>query len=416
MSNVLIVEPVSAGTLLVSAAHRAGHRVTVVSANQGERSLPDSLRDIVDLVLVVNGNDEDKVMETVVRAHEQRPFDAVLPGFEYYVPLVARIAARLGLPALSEEAALRLRHKHLMREALGRAGVLIPRFRLIDTSRSPSETEAAIDAATAHVGFPCVVKPVDLAGSVLVRKASTVAEVRDAVTRIASCPVADLDRSPQPFALIEEYIGGPEYSVEGYVSADGPSIVSVTRKRLGAEPHFVETGHVVSAADTAEPGPGLVEYVMESVRVLGLDKGVFHAEVRSGPNGPVLMEVGARLPGDQICRLLELAVGVDLPATFVACMLGRPPEPFAQPADRSRAAGIRFIVRPGLRHYTDVHGLDDVRGMPGYVSSTLLHGPGDDIPEAADFSGRLGWVIFAAPDSNALEEILDEADGRVGFA
>ena len=415
MSHVLIVEPVSAGTLLVSAAHKAGHRVTVVSANQGERSLPDSVRDLVDTVLVVDGNDEDKVMEIVLRAHEQEPFDAVLPGFEYYVPLVARLAARLGLPALSQEAALRLRHKHLMRETLGRAGVRIPRFRLIDTNLPPSGIEAAIDAATAHVGFPCVVKPVDLAGSVMVRKATTVAEVRAAVTRIASSPVADLDRAPQPLALIEEYIGGPEFSVEGYVSSDGPSIVSVTRKRLGPEPHFVETGHVVCAAATAEPGPGLLAYVRETVEVLGLDTGVFHAEVRVGTNGPVLMEVGARLPGDQICTLLDLAAGVDLPAVFVACMLGRPPEPFTQPSDRSRAAGIRFIVRPGLRRYTEVRGLDEVRGMPEYVSSALLYGPGDDIPEAADFSGRLGWAVFVAPDVDTLEAALDEADERVRF-
>lgn len=421
MSHVLIIEPVSSGTLLVSAAHAAGHRVTVVSAGQGDRCLPDRLRARVDAVLTVDSNDEDKVLDAVVRAHEQQPFDAVLPGFEYYVPLVARLAARLGLPGLAEEAALRLRYKNLMREALDRAGVRVPRFRAVDVSRAPDDRAAAVDAAVAHVGLPCVVKPVDLAGSVLVRKAATVAEVREAVARIADSTVTDLDRGPQPLALVEEYVPGPEYSLEGYLTPAGPSIAGVTRKRLGPEPHFVETGHVVTAAGAGGADADLIGYVTEAVRALGLDTGVFHAEVRKGPHGPVLMEVGARLPGDQICTLLELAIGLDLPAAFVACMLGRPPRPPApaadgtHPADGSRAAGIRFLVRPGLTRFTEVRGLAEAQGIEGYVDSHLVYGPGQDVPEAADFSGRLGWFIFTAPDEHTLQAALDEADGRMRF-
>ncbi|WP_255949514.1 ATP-grasp domain-containing protein [Streptomyces odontomachi] len=421
MSHVLIIEPVSSGTLLISAAHAAGHQVSVVSAGQGDRCLSDAFRDLVDTVITVDSNDEDKVLDAVVRAHERQPFDAILPGFEYYVPLVARLAARLGLPGLTEAAALRLRYKNLMREALDRAGVRVPRFRAVDVSRAPDDLAADVDAATAHVGLPCVVKPVDLAGSVLVRKAATVAEVRDAVARIAECGIADLDRGPRPLALIEEYVQGPEYSLEGYLTADGPSIAGVTRKRLGPEPHFVETGHLVTAAGTGGPDADLVAYVTEAVRVLGLDTGVFHAEVRRGPHGPVLMEVGARLPGDQICTLLQLAIGLDLPAAFVTCMLGRPPRPLAPAgdgshlADGTRAAGIRFLVRPGLTRFTEVQGLDKARDITGYVNSALVYGPGQDIPEAADFNGRLGWFIFTAPDAPALEAALDEADERMRF-
>ncbi|WP_162794778.1 ATP-grasp domain-containing protein [Nonomuraea lactucae] len=420
MSHVLIIEPVSAGALLIDSARKAGHRVTVVTAHRDERFLTEAERSLVDELLLVDENDEENdeesVLAAVLRSHRQLPFDAVIPGFEFFVPLAARIAAELGLPGLQEDSALRLRYKHLMRESLRRAGIRVPRFIVVETSTDLPRLRADAETAAREVALPCVVKPVDLSGSVLVRKASSVAEVRAAVEAIADTTADTLGRPSQRPALVEEYIDGPEYSVEGYISTEGPSIVSVTRKRLGQAPHFVETGHIVQTAASMGHHPDLTGYVEDIIRVLGLRLGVFHAEVRIDARGPVLMEVGARLPGDNICTLLRLAFGVDLPRVFVDCLTGKPPAPYQAAPEPAMAAGVRFVVRPGLTRYTEVRGLDQARRLMGYSSSALLYEPGEAIPQATDSIGRLGWFIFVAPDVEALERTLDTADRLVEFA
>ncbi|MFD8368988.1 ATP-grasp domain-containing protein [Streptomyces hygroscopicus] len=413
MSHVLVLSPASSGDLLASAAKAAGHHVTVALPPhpQGRPSPSEAL---ADAVLRVDPRDDDALLAAVLPLHRERPVDAVVPGFEYDVPAAAMLARRLGLPGLPVGAARRLRYKHLMREALDRAGVTSAAHRVVDTSRDDWRTE--VESAVRELSPPCVVKPVNLGGSVLVRLARSVDDAMAAVAAIAAASPDAFGLTPLPLALIEEYVEGPEYSVEGYLTPQGPSIVSVTRKLLGPEPYFVERGHVVGAVPDAALDAAVGAYTERVISALGLTTGVFHGEVRITGRGPVLMEMGARLPGDRICKLISLAHGVDLAQVFVDCLLGETVAPHPVDAAPRRAAGIRFLLRPGLGTYTAVTGLDDARGLDGHVESALAHAPGTPIPQASDFSARLGWFIFTAPDSHALEAVLDKADHMVVFS
>ncbi|MFJ8113201.1 ATP-grasp domain-containing protein [Streptomyces sp. NPDC096132] len=413
MSHVLILGPASSGDLLVARAKQAGHHVTVALA-PSRKGPPTLAERLADDVMHVDLLDATELSAAVGRLQGTRPVDAVVPGFEYFVPAAALLAAELGLPGLPTDAARRLRYKHLMRFALDRAGVRSAAHRVVATDRG--DWQPTVAQAVEELSLPCVVKPVDLGGSVMVRLARSLDEAVAAVAEIADAGPDAFGLTPMPLALIEEFVEGPEYSVEGHISAEGPSIVSVTRKLLGGEPYFVERGHVVDPGCDPALRVSVSAYTEQVIAALGLTTGVFHGEVRITAEGPVLMEMGARLPGDHICELIELAHGVDLAAVFVDAMLGRTPAPYIPTADATRAAGIRFLLRPGLAGYTIITGLDEARGLDGYVDSALSYAPGEPIPQAADFSGRLGWFTFTAPDSLGLESVLDKADHMVRFA
>ncbi|MFF4097631.1 ATP-grasp domain-containing protein [Streptomyces sp. NPDC001834] len=413
MSHVLILGPASAGNLLVTHAKEAGHHVTVALAPSQEQR-PNLAEHLADDVLSVNPLDHEALAAAVDRLHQQRPVDAVVPGFEYSVPSAAILAARLGLPGLPVDAANKLRHKHLMRDALDRAGIRSARHRVVHTDRP--DWRSVVETAVGDLPLPCVVKPVDLGGSVMVRLAHTMEEAVLAVGDIANAGPDAYGLTPRPLALIEEFITGPEFSVEGYIAPDGPSIVSITRKLLGDEPYFVERGHVVELLQDTTLGASIRTYTANVIKALGLTTGVFHGEVRITAQGPVLMEMGARLPGDHICELIELALGVDLAAVFVDALLGRETPAYRPDPASARAAGIRFLLRPGLAGYSTVTGFDEAQALDGHVDSALAYAPGQPVPSAADFSGRLGWFIFTATDALALEAALDKADQMVEFA
>jgi len=106
--------------------------------------------------------------------------------------------------------------------------------------------------------------------------------------------------------------------------------------RSATRPYFEEVGHIVDAADPLLADPGLAAVLAAAHRALGFTDGITHAEFKLTGDGPVVIEVNARLGGDLIPYLGMRASGIDpgLAAAAVAC--GQRPQ--LRP-DRSRSPG-----------------------------------------------------------------------------
>jgi len=407
MPRIGIVEPVSSGLALVDAAVARGCDAVVFTAGTGDRALPRAYRDRVAALVAVDTNDEGALARAVADRHRSASLDALLPGFEYYVPSVARIAASVGLPGLPVDRVDAVRDKYAMRRRLEAAGLAVPRYAAVATA-------AELERAAREVGFPAVLKPSDASGSLHVTRVDTLEEARRAFEAATRDTRDDLDRRPGTRLQLESYIDGPEVSVEGYIGPDGrPVVVSITEKSLGPPPYFVETGHLVEADLPPSVRAAVGDTMTGAAAALGLTLGPFHGEMRLAGTGPVVIEIAARLGGDRICDLVRLAKGIDLPAIAIDCHRGAPPaEP---PAAHAGHAGIRFFLRPGLASYARADGLDRLAAMPGYVEHGLTLGPGEPIPAATDFRARVGHAIFRADDHESLAERLAAADRRVDF-
>ncbi|QXJ21628.1 ATP-grasp domain-containing protein [Actinomadura graeca] len=398
--RILIVEPVSSGTRLVEDCRALGAQVVVASADSGDRLLSDGLRDLADQVLVVETNDEEALVRAVDRA---LPLDAVLPGVELGIPAAARVGHRLGVTSLSPETAAWVRNKALMRSRAAAMGVRVPRFA---EARSVDELEKA----AAEVGFPCVLKPVDSSGSVHVSRADDLSELRWSYLRMEHDRRLDLGRTAGSHVVVEEYVCGPEYSADGYVLDGRVSLCSLTRKFLGPEPYFVELGHIVSSENASPEVIDQVErYVRQVLEALQISFGPFHCELRLSADGPILIEIGARLPGDRITDLIEMATGVSLSRVMVACYLGLPPESAdAFGTAQAKCAGIRFFDANGKRSFTRLEGWAELGARPDVVETGLSFRPGDDIPSLEDFRGRIGYAIFTADSARQAERTWRE--------
>ncbi|GAA4237785.1 ATP-grasp domain-containing protein [Actinomadura meridiana] len=401
--RILIVEPVSSGTRLVEDCRALGAQVVVASADSGDRLLSDRLRDLADQVLTVETNDGEALARAIGRV---LPLDAVLPGVELSVPSAAHVGHLLGLTSLSPDTAAWVRNKALMRSRAASMGVRVPRF---VEARSVDEAEKA----ASEVGFPCVLKPVDSSGSVHVSRADDLSELRSAYLRMEDDRRLDLGRTAGSHVLVEEYVQGPEYSADGYVQDGRVSVCSLTRKLLGPEPYFVELGHIVSPENAS---PEIIDQVEQYVRhvlaALQISFGPFHCELRISADGPILIEIGARLPGDRITDLIELATGVSLSRVMVAAYLGLPPESAeAFGTAQAKCAGIRFFDASEKRSFTKLEGWTDLTARPDVIETGLNFHPGDDIPSLEDFRGRIGYAIFTADSVQQAEQTwLDLGD------
>nr|WP_281292642.1 ATP-grasp domain-containing protein [Kitasatospora viridis] len=387
----------------MGAARGLGFETVVASYDADDRTLPDRVRQEAGELLVVDTNDEEALYRAAASAHGADPFAGVLAGFEFYVPVAARLAARLGLPGLPADSVEGVRDKAVMRAATAAAGLRVPRFAEVSD-------EAELASAATRVGFPCVLKPVDSAGSVHVSRADDAHQLLVAYRALADDRRPDMGRLTDGRALVEEYLDGPELSVEGCVGADGRVVVvALTHKVLGPEPSFVEIGHVVQADLPPATRRAVEDYVREVLGALRVTVGPFHCELRLVADEPVLIELAARLGGDRIPDLVEVATGVRLPELAVAAHTGLGVEALPSRAPQAKYAGIRFLTAPGESGRRTVEGLDRIAALPGVLETELTFDADTPLPGDQDYRSRVGHVLYTA---DSYQDALD-LGGRI---
>jgi hypothetical protein len=320
---------------------------------------------------------------------------------EFSLVATAEVAEALELPHMAAAAARICRDKYATRTRLAAAGLPAIWHRLVQ------DVEAAVTAAH-ECGYPVVVKPRSLGGSLGVVLAHDAPSVREAYRVAVDAGLPGVEHSDG--VLIEEFLDGPEISVDSAVVAGVPEMVFVARKRLGFDPCFEEVGHLVGPWQRetwANEVAGLVRAVHEAA---GVDRGVTHAEVRLTPSGPRLVELNGRLGGDLIPYLGTLATGVDL--SMAAAAIAFDERPDLTPAQQ-RWAEIRFVYPPHDGHLERVD-LAGAAAVPGIMMAAPLAEQGQELllPPRA-LTPRSAALIAVSDEQAGCARALDQAEDQV---
>lgn len=279
-------------------------------------------------------HEETAVAAAVLQIARERGVAGVMTYLEPHIPLAARLAEDLGLPNAGADAMRACRDKALTRRLLAQHRVPSARSHLVH------DEQAAVECA-ALLGYPVVVKPRAMAGSAGVVRADRDDDVRRAFETAGGATLHDLDVYAEPGTLVEEYLSGPEISVECLVLAEHDvRIVAVTRKQLGPEPRFLESGHCVFADDVLLRDPVIVDVARRAVQAVGVALGAVHVEMRLTSRGPAVVEINGRLGGDQIPLLVQLATGVSMARAAAELALGRTPDLVWT---RHQCAAVQFL-------------------------------------------------------------------------
>ncbi|WP_329792116.1 ATP-grasp domain-containing protein [Lentzea sp. DG1S-22] len=391
MAHLLMIESwVGAmSSLLPRAINESGHRFTFMTRDLHHylRSAPAHPHPLLaaDNVLTADTNDVPALLDHVERLHAVLRFDGVISSCDYYLPATARVAAHLGLPGPDPEAVERACRKDLTRTTLSAAGVPGPRFALADDW-------PALAKAAAELGYPLVVKPVDLCAGMYVRKVTGESELREAFAAMEAFPVNARNQPRVRTVLVEELLTGPEVSVET-ITVDGTThVVGVTDKSVAGDPWFVESGHMFPAD---LPTRDAETVAVAAVEALGLERGVAHTEVKLTPDGPKLVEVNPRPAGNQITELVRRVTGIDLPAVYAQLAVGERPDP--RPADTGvRSAAISFLLPPRSGLVSAVRGAEVLDAAPEVVDWTVK-GPGHRAGDPTSNNSYLGHVVVTDP-------------------
>jgi hypothetical protein len=332
----------------------------------------------------------------------------VLTGFERYVYAGFALARRLRVapwPGAGEDFAPS--DKYRQRTALRRGAPRLPQ---------PGFASLRADSASGAEGlsFPLVVKPVDGGGGLGVTLAGDAGELEKAVLLIREA--SNYGGGSFAGVIAEEFVDGPESSLQGVAHDGRPLLLSVCDKltaREDATPAsgvrgFREIGHVARHGDTA--GDALLGLARSCIDALGYREGPFHIDVIHGASGPVVLETGFRLSGAGLAPLIEQATGADWADLAFRAHLGEQ-VPERLPASGTVAGQVSVTTDAELaaaeRLAAAEEGVTLTRATPP-ADPAALH-PGDRALLAADLerhTGSLGRVVVVGDRAERVRALL----------
>jgi biotin carboxylase len=340
---------------------------------------------LVDRFEQVSAMDADGISEL---ARRQRAGGVISPGTDGPVRVAADVAAALGLPhPIDPAAAARATDKREQRRAFARAGVPQPAF---------SEDGTGLPA-----GACVVVKPAAAQG----QRGLAIVEPGGDVAAVAELAARD---SRDGRALCEEFIEGPELTVNAFIEA-GRFVPLTVTDRERALAFGVATAHLYPSRHAIADVVAVAE---AACRALALAGGPTYTQVLLSADGPRVLEVAARLGGGHDGELCAAALGVDLSAAAVRAALGQSPGPL-EPV-RERAAVVRFLIAPPGR-LVRVEGLEEARALPGVELAYSYRAPGALIEPLLRGPDRAGFVLATGATRAEAEAAARSAEAAIRF-
>lgn len=315
--------------------------------------------------------------------------DAVLAAAEKYHPDgimtlatdmpmrgVAKTSDKLHLHSINYVTALKATDKSLMIKAFKQFDVPSPWYFDISSYED-------LKALEGKVSFPCIIKPTDNAGSHGVAKVNDFKELLDNYEYAHSC-------SRHGEVIVEEYLDGPEVSVEVMVVNGVVHILQITDKITTEAPHFVEMGHTQPTSLSEETQDKIRQVATNACLAIGVDKGPAHVEMKITKQGPKMIELGARMGGDNITtHLVPLSTGIDMVGSTIKVALGE--EPDITPTLHCGSA-IRYFKVP-FGTIKAIENVEAAKQIPGIKQITFTKEIGAESTPIQCSNDRIGFVI-----------------------
>ncbi|GHB51735.1 hypothetical protein GCM10010347_21930 [Streptomyces cirratus] len=405
--RVLFVESNTTGTGMIALSRARELGLTPVLLTGGPERYAGLAETGAEVVVCDTGSPAE-LRAVISGRYPREELAGITTTSDFYVPAVAGLTDWLGLAGNTAEAVAACRNKATMRGVLRDAGVTQPRFAILTDL-------ADVAGAVGAVGLPCVVKPADDSGSNGVLLCSTVEAVAAHAERVLAVTTNARGLPTARTVLLEEYLDGPEYSVEMFSHDGVATCVGITAKQVTAGPHFVETGHLFPAPLTGPVAGAIAETVSGALKAIGWELGPTHTEVKLTERGAAVIEVNPRLAGGMIPEAVRQATGTDLLEQQLRAATGMPLD---LTASHSASAGIRFLLPEGAGTLRGVDGVDAARAVDGVTSVAVTAAAGALVRPVENAYDRIGHVIATGPDAAAVTRSLDAALGelRIGIA
>ncbi|WP_296056359.1 ATP-grasp domain-containing protein [uncultured Holdemanella sp.] len=327
-------------------------------------------------------------IQAVISAAKRHRIDGIMTlATDMPMRTVAAVAKEMNLIGIDEETALKATNKAEMRKALQVNNVPIPKFYVVSNKDEYKDV-------VKQFNVPFIVKPADSSGS------RGIFEVKDIHNEDL---IVEAYEYCHPFSrvgdvVVEEYMEGPEVSVETLTVNGECHVIQITDKLTTGAPHYVEMGHSQPTMLSKEIAEQISKVAKAANKAIGIKNGPSHTEIIVTKQGPKIVELGARLGGDNITtHLVPLSTGVDMVECCIKIALGEIPDIKKK---WNKGSAIRYFEQhAGV--IDSIEGVDKAEEIDGVQQISIVHGVGEEVTEINSSGERMGFVIAQDVDVDA---------------
>ena len=282
-------------------------------------------------------------------------------------------------------------------------------FKVADSSITPKYTlvkdftDKELDRVIEKIGFPLIIKPTNLAQSLLVNvchhKEELQKVVKDAFRSIEKI-YAENGRTETPHILAEQYMEGLQYSIDAYVSARGrvqccPLVRVKTGHEFGRDDFFgylQSTPTALSAATVKKAE----DVVRRGVHALGLRNTTVHVELMRIDNTWKIIEIGARIGGFRP-QLHRLSCDINHGMNDILVRMGR--QPVVPRRCRRFSAAMKYYAKEEGQ-IVSIMGLKKIEKLSSFHHLEMRKKRGDKSVFAKNGGGAI-FVLYLVNDSRS---------------
>ncbi len=265
---------------------------------------------------------------------------------------------------------------------------ITPQFTLVKEN-SKEERERIVT----KIGFPMVIKPTNMAGSLLVSICYHEEELekvlRNTFRRLKKA-YRDDKRLEKPQVIAEQFMDGELYSIDSYVDSRGvvqhcPLVKQVTGKKIGHDDFFnylqiTPTGLKPATVERAERA------AEDAIHAIGLRSSIAHTELMKLDDEWKVVEIGARMGG---FRHLLHTLSCDINHTMNDILIRIPAKLTVPKKCHGFACAMKwFAMKEG--HITEMKGIKKIEQLESFHSITTNKKIGD----RAVFARNGGRSVF----------------------
>ena len=346
---------------------------------------------IADKVYKIDVRDKIAILDIAKKEH----ISAIITDqLDISVPTVAFVAEQLDLPGIGYNCALKFQDKFLMKKISSTIkGVSTAQYSLATNKYEATEIAK-------NFGYPVVIKPINSDGSRGVFKVFNEKDLLDKITYTFA-------ESVNNTILVEEYIFGEEYVVDGFTSNYRyRSLVIGKSSFFNFEDICLQNSRIFKDATSANKlEKRILDIDKLIVEKFGLKFGITHSEYFYNCNTDkiYLNEIAARGGGIFISsELIPLACGVVVNRHYVDCALGLKND-FVIELQKGYSGYLSFLLNKGT--IVDINGIDEIKKMNGvykFIDDKIFIG--NKTGNIKDKSSRLGPFLL---HTNNEEDFYD---------
>lgn len=316
--------------------------------------------------------------EAVIDFIKENDIDAVYStGSDLAMPQASAISEQLGMPHfVSEKTALICNKKDFLRDTLGQGFEGNVNYQVLETGEEELE-----------LPYPFIVKPSDSQGQRGITVVHNEEEFKEAFE-------SALPYSRSKKVIAEQYIQGPEISVNGYMVDGQIRFIQASDRETWDDYFGLIHKHIVPAQVLSKESTEKLGRIMENAcSVLEINNGPVYAQVKVENDEPYIIEITPRIDGCHMWNILERYRGFNLlKLTFEHLLYGDVSEldKLKDLPDSDKGITLEFICQePGTKaNYDDYQ--DELDKYPSYC----YYKQGDEIRPVNGKYEKIGYFIY----------------------